>query len=254
MTIEQFSKNEYLVNNNALYEKHTEHLSTTEPLWLDGMPGSDNIVYKREIPSVEQPEEPIEEDTHEYVDLGLPSGTLWATMNVGATTETEYGNYYRYGTGAATYQETDSQSVYNGAEDTLPANVDTASTAWGGDWYTPTKEQCQELIDNTTIEWVTNYQDSGVNGATFTANGQTLFIPAAGYYPGNDLSNVGEYGYVWSSNCDNNQEQRNIYVVLTSHNITDVANILRLNRNSGYSVRPVKDAPVEDDQWVDPQV
>jgi hypothetical protein len=47
MTREEFNKNSYLVNNNALYNKHTEHISTTEPLYLDGMPGSDNIVHEK---------------------------------------------------------------------------------------------------------------------------------------------------------------------------------------------------------------
>lgn len=48
MTREEFNKNSYLVNNNALYNKHTEHISTTEPIFIDGMAGSDNIVHERE--------------------------------------------------------------------------------------------------------------------------------------------------------------------------------------------------------------
>lgn len=49
MTREEFNKNSYLVNNNALYNKHTEHISTTEPLYLDGMNGSDNLIYKKSV-------------------------------------------------------------------------------------------------------------------------------------------------------------------------------------------------------------
>jgi hypothetical protein len=64
---------------------------------------------------------------HEYVDLGLPSGTRWAKMNVGATSETEFGNYYTYDRG-----------------------INAATQIMGGGWYTPTKDQFNELIANTT--------------------------------------------------------------------------------------------------------
>jgi len=67
---------------------------------------------------------------HAHVDLGLPSGTLWATMNVGATSETDYGNYYMYGMGSKTYDSTD--TPYAGTEDPLAASADTAAQVWGG--------------------------------------------------------------------------------------------------------------------------
>lgn len=130
--------------------------------------------------------------SHDYVDLGLPSGTKWATMNVGATGVTDYGNYYQYGKGAATYQETSGDTDYEGTEDPLATSADTATQAWGGSWHMPTSAQCQELIDNTTYQWVTNYQGSGINGGTFTANGQTLFIPES----------YDSFGGVWSSTPD----------------------------------------------------
>lgn len=75
---------------------------------------------------------------HDYVDLGLPSGTLWATMNVGATSETEHGNYYMYGMGAKTYDSTD--TPYDGTENPLDLSKDTARVVWGGAWHMPTKE------------------------------------------------------------------------------------------------------------------
>ena len=59
---------------------------------------------------------------HDYVDLGLPSGTKWATMNVGATSITDYGNYYQYGKGADTHQTTSGQSNYSGTENPLSAS------------------------------------------------------------------------------------------------------------------------------------
>lgn len=69
-------------------------------------------------------------DPHEYVDLGLPSGTLWAKMNVGANSETDYGDYYQYGKGANTYQITSGESNYSGVENPLAASADTATQAW----------------------------------------------------------------------------------------------------------------------------
>lgn len=117
---------------------------------------------------------------HAYVDLGLPSGTKWATMNVGATSETEYGNYYQYGKGADDYAVTSGQSDYSGTENPLALSADTAAQVWGGQWHMPTSAQCAELTANTTYEWTTI---NGVNGGKFTAqNGNYIFIPAVGYY------------------------------------------------------------------------
>jgi hypothetical protein len=137
---------------------------------------------------------------HQYVDLGLPSGTKWATMNVGASSETDYGNYYQYGKGAAQYAATSGDSNYGGTEDPLDSSVDTASQVWGGSWHMPTKAQMQELTANTTYQWVTNYKGSGINGGTFTAtNGAVLFIPAAGYWYGGSQGDVGKLGRYWGS-------------------------------------------------------
>ena len=113
--------------------------------------------------------------SHDYVDLGLPSGTKWATMNIGATSITDYGNYYQYGKGAATYQETSGDTPYEGEEDPLAASADTAVQVWGGSWHMPSSAQCQELLENTTYEYTTI---NGVYGCKFTAqNGQYVFFP-----------------------------------------------------------------------------
>lgn len=134
---------------------------------------------------------------HEYVDLGLPSGTKWAKCNVGATSESEYGNYYQYGKGADTYQVTSGQSNYTGTENPLATSADTAAQVWGGNWHMPTEIQCEELIENTTYEWTTI---NGVNGGKFTAqNGNYIFIPAAGRYEDSSLNYEGSFGYIWSS-------------------------------------------------------
>ena len=182
---------------------------------------------------VEQAATSGEENGHQWIDLGLPSGTKWATMNVGASSETDYGNYYMYGKGADTYQVTSSQSNYSGTENPLAASADTATQVWGGQWHMPTKEQCEELINNTTYEWVLNYQDSGINGSTFTANGQTLFIPAASVYNGNELMMGYTVGVCLSSTPDGSDS----YCL---HFDSTGAHVYNLNsRSDGDSVRPV---------------
>ena len=134
------------------------------------------------------------------VDLGLPSGTKWATMNVGASSETDYGNYYQYGKGASQYAATSGQSDYAGTEEPLATSVDTAAQVWGGNWHMPTKAQLDELTANTTYTWETNFNGSGINGGKFTAqNGNYIFIPAAGRWRNGSLSNEGSLGCAWSS-------------------------------------------------------
>ena len=163
-------------------------------------------------------EEEVEEViTYEYVDLGL--SVKWATMNVGAKTEEDYGHYYMWGSitpntpdecnwantpfnnGATSYDTT----YFNSVKDTVIPNkvlakeYDVAVQIMGGDWRMPTKDECQELYKNTTQSWVTI---NGVNGRKFTSKTDTskyIFIPAAGYYYNGSVSEVGAYGYIWSS-------------------------------------------------------
>lgn len=134
----------------------------------------------------------------DYVDLGLPSGTLWAKFNVGATKDTEYGNYYMYGKGAKQYDAAD--SIYEGMESPLDAQYDTATQVMGAPWHMPTRAQFQELIDNTIYSWETNFNGSGVNGGKFTSKTDTtkyLFFPEAGEWVDGNLYAVN--GCYWSS-------------------------------------------------------
>ena len=171
---------------------------------------------------------------HQYVDLGLLSGTKWATMNVGASSETDYGNYYQYGKGAAQYAATSGDSNYSGTEDPLAASADTAVQVWGGSWHMPTRAQMQELTANTTYQWVTDYKGSGINGGTFTAtNGAVLFFPAAGLWDYGSQLNVGDYGNYWGSSPDGSN---NAYFLYFDNGNKDVGDD---DREYGFSVRPV---------------
>jgi len=168
---------------------------------------------------------------HQYVDLGLPSGTKWATMNVGASSETDYGNYYQYGRGAAQYAATSGDSLYSGTEDPLATSADTAAQVWGGSWHMPTRAQMQELTANTTYEWTTI---NGVNGGKFTAtNGNYVFFPAAGNWVNGSQYNIGNVCCYWGSSPNGSD---NAYV-LRFYNGGE--GVYSDNRNYGYSVRPV---------------
>ncbi len=161
-------------------------------------------------------------DTKEAVDLGLPSGTLWATCNVGAEKPEEYGNYYAWGeVDPKTYYEWSrggdyKWGVYNDSDTenygmtkynttdgktVLDLEDDTAHVNWGGDWRMPTKAEMDELCNNCTWTWTTDYNGTGVAGHIVTSelNGNSIFLPAAGYRSNSSLYNAGEYGYYWSS-------------------------------------------------------
>ena len=168
---------------------------------------------------------------HEYVDLGLPSGTKWATMNIGASSETDYGNYYQYGKGAAQYAATSGDSDYSGTEIPLALSADTAAQVWGGSWHMPTRAQMEELKTNTTYEWTTI---NGVNGGKFTAeNGNYVFFPAASYCENGSQNPVGNNGYCWSSTSTDRTSAYRLSVYRTGKNVGPDF------RRLGYSVRGV---------------
>jgi hypothetical protein len=147
----------------------------------------------------------------DYVDLGLPSGLLWATCNVGANAPEEYGDYFAWGETTpkdtynwSTYQygDGDTFTKYTGSDGltTLLPEDDAATANWGSGWRMPTEEEWEELLDNTTVTWTTQ---NGVNGRLFTAtNGNSLFLPAAGYRSNSNLYDAGSDGSYWSSSLD----------------------------------------------------
>lgn len=150
------------------------------------------------------------------VDLGLPSGTLWADRNIGADSPEGYGDYFAWG--ETTTKSTYNWSTYkwcNGSYDTqtkyctdsyygtvdnktvLEAADDAATANWGDKWRMPTYDELSELKSKCTWTWTTQ---NSVNGYKVTGpNGNYIFLPAAGYRGNSDLSNVGSGGYYWSS-------------------------------------------------------
>jgi hypothetical protein len=156
---------------------------------------------------------------HEWVDLGLPSGTLWATCNVGASSPEEYGDYFAWGETAP--KEVYDISTYkwcNGTYDTmtkycsdslfgtvdgkkmLEPEDDAAYMNWGASWRMPTVDQLDELLHKCNIEQTTM---NGVTGYLVTGpNGNAIFLPTAGCCIGESLSSEGEEGCYWSNKLD----------------------------------------------------
>lgn len=167
-------------------------------------------------------------DPTTYVDLGLPSGTLWATCNIGASSPEDYGDYFAWGEtsgyndGKANFSWSnykwcegsintltkycnDSSYGYNGFTDDkteLDLEDDAAYVNWGPAWRMPSLEQYQELINSsyTTTEWTTL---NGVYGRKITSKmegftDKSIFLPAAGHYEGSSLNQVGSYGRYWT--------------------------------------------------------
>ena len=210
---------------------------------------------------------------HEYVDLGLPSGTLWATCNVGASKPEDFGNYYAWGETSIkakfnwdiykycngsddqlTKYCNDSDYGYNGFTDnltTLLPEDDAATVNWGDGWCMPTADQWQELYENTTHTWTTQ---NGVNGRLFTSlNGNSLFLPAAGFWlsdePDEHFRNIlsgksqgeiyffGCFGFYWSSSLstDNPNCAWDFTFYSDNYGMFSIG-----GRDSGSSVRAVR--------------
>ena len=144
----------------------------------------------------------------ELVDMGLPSGLLWAKCNIGANAPEGYGHYFSWGNTDAHAEGSGynfSQDVYDATPAAaITANLslsqDAARANLGAPWRMPTSAEFQELYDNCTCVWTTL---NGVNGRLFTSNvnGNTLFLPAAGLYDGTSLGGRGSSGFYWSSAC-----------------------------------------------------
>lgn len=133
------------------------------------------------------------------IDLGLPSGTKWCCMNVGATSPEEYGGYYAWGeTSEKSVYNYNTYSYFNGSDiDIAGTSYDVAHVRMGGSWRMPSFAQQQELMSNCTQTYT---QQNGVYGILVTGNnGGQLFLPAAGYRSHSSLYYAGSRGNYWSS-------------------------------------------------------
>ncbi len=204
---------------------------------------------------------------YEYVDLGLPSGTLWATMNIGAESPEEYGYYFAWGEtqtkttynwrsyelmtpgmsswkGINKYTAADEQTIavwYNSDGQFIGDNKtileledDVAHVNWGGDWRIPTKEEQDELLSECTWTWTIN---NGIKGYTVTGpNGNSIFLPATGYRYDSTIESRGYLGSYWGSTLYTDDSSIACSIEFASNNMVEG---IYSERSFGLSVRPV---------------
>lgn len=196
--------------------------------------------------------------SHEYVDLGL--SVKWATCNIGAEKPEDYGLYFAWGETTGYTQDTSDGHQFNwanykwcnGSKDTmtkyctsssygevdnkrvLDPEDDAAHVNWGGSWRMPTRAEQHELGNNCTWTWTTQ---NGVKGykVTSKSNGNSIFLPAAGYRSGDYLSNAGSYSDYWSSSL-NTANLNYAYCLYFNSSSVDWS---YQGRCRGQSVRPV---------------
>ncbi|MBR1789529.1 MAG: hypothetical protein IJ762_10155 [Bacteroidaceae bacterium] len=195
-------------------------------------------------------------DTHEYVDLGLPSGTLWATCNIGASSPEEYGDYFAWGETSGynsgktnfdwkTYKyckgsyktitkyctSSDYGTVDNKTE--LELSDDAAYVNWGSNWRIPNEAQFKELINesNTTITWATHNDVKGWE-ITSKSNENSIFLPAVGCRSEGTLYDEGSYGDYWSRTGGNSEAR--------SLDFDSPIKTRSFSRCNGQTIRPVR--------------
>ena len=190
------------------------------------------------------------------VDLGL--SVYWGTTNIGASKPEDYGDYYawgetepkesyswstyKYGTSSSgpffKYNTSDSYGTVDN-KTVLEPEDDVASVKLGGEWRMPTDAEWTELRTKCTWTWTTNYNGTGVKGQIVTAtNGNSIFLPAAGYRRDTKLYDAGSYGYYWSSSLNTDKPSITWYVNFNSDTVRrrDYG-----YRSYGQSVRPVSE-------------
>lgn len=189
----------------------------------------------------------------EAIDLGLPSGAWWASFNLGATAPEEYGDYfawgetkpkddysretYKWSIGLITKYCQDERYGYEGFTDdkvVLDPEDDAVHVNLGGNWRMPTHAEMTELLDLCTWEWTTQ---NDVGGRLVTGpNGNSIFLPASGFWDDTGLVSVGGNGAYWSSSLYTDYPFNAFAIPFNSF---AVYGSIGQTRSYGYSIRPV---------------
>ena len=250
-------------NNSALGNLICTNNPYLIEIWLQIGQTIEDMQYDTDIATIKYKSIP------EAIDMGLPSGLKWASFNLGASAPEEYGDYYAWGETEPYYSSLspltwkDGKSAgydwtsykwcdgtYNtqtkyctnsnyGTVDNktvLEQDDDVAHFKLGGSWRMPTDEEWTELRDNCTWTWTTQ---NGVDGSLVTSNvnGNSIFLPAAGYRVYTSLSSAGSYGYYWSSSLNTDKPFDAWEVYFDSNSVHRYS----YYHYSGQSVRPVKE-------------
>ena len=187
---------------------------------------------------------------HEYVDLGL--SVIWAAMNIGAASGSDFGDRFAWGETAAkdeyswsTYKygsSADALTKYNTADNRreLEADDDAAAVNWGGTWHVPTEADWEELCDPANCKWEwTRVGDAAGYRVTSKKPGytdKTIFLPTGGYCLGREVKGAGSAGYYWSALRNGPFRERAICL----HFLEKFVGIGNNGfRTCGFTVRPV---------------
>ena len=161
----------------------------------------------------------------------------WADRNVGASSPSDYGSYFAWGETRTKSEYTEENSVTyekNIGDISGNSQYDAARANWGSSWRLPTNAECEELVDKCKWVWTTQ---GGHNGFKVTGpNGNSIFLPAAGWREESSLYGTGDYGLYWSSSPETDtQYAYNIYF------FGDYHFAFSYKRDVGHSVRPVSE-------------
>ena len=186
-----------------------------------------------------------ENNVFPFVNLGLPSGTLWAACNVGATSPEQAGIYFAWGetegytveqvtSGVRAFDQENYKAAMISAD--LTPEQDAAHIHMGGNWKMPTEAEFQELIENCVICWKKNYNGTGVAGRVFKSkvNGNTVFFPAVGYCGNSSVYGCGSFGFYWSASWNFSSLAYELNFISGGQKLT-----FTYGRYCGYSVRGV---------------
>ena len=177
----------------------------------------------------------------QYIDLGLPSGTLWAKCNLGANCPEESGLYYQWG---STEGYSDGESIYSEyaysikhkneyISTVLNKENDAAYVNSDGIATMPTKKQIEELIDNCEYRWT---KLNGVIGAKFIGpSGQFIFFPSGGYFYGTHIRQHDNQLNVWASTCKLDDPKYAYQLICSEYS----AKVVNINKCYGFSIRAV---------------
>jgi hypothetical protein len=194
------------------------------------------------------------ENNHEWIDLGL--SVLWATMNIGANTSGDYGDYYAWGEkitkddynmrvykhgnyNQLTKYCTDPQIGVVDNKTSLDLSDDVANAKWGGKRRMPTYEEVKELKEECS--WTTARMNGHKGYRVTGPNGNSIFLPAAGFRYDTKKMSVGQYGLYWSSSLNVSEPKEGLYLKFGDlGKIVHTQEEIIINRSVGGSVRPVK--------------
>ena len=190
---------------------------------------------------------------HKFIDLGLPSGLLWAETNIRAEKPADDGNYYAWGETESkpsyewdTYKyctSSDNMTKYNSTDSktVLDKEDDAAYVNWGSSCRMPTRDDFTELLKSSNCTWTwtsqTTSDGSSINGYTVTSikNGNSIFLPASGYRYNGNLNVHGSNGYYWSSTLYSYDSDYAYYLLFSSSFHSKDS----YDRCQGYAVRLV---------------